>query len=142
MNNFTIKERMGKLSDEELVEELLNASYDYKGSCYQKDKDIYLAHKAELISRLTAGEEAIKKVKELEKELKKWEESRDGVMSHVEELELKVMNLRCCGNCKRYYDNGMQTYCFANKTVKASRPNYCCDNWRFDGKKERNRSSY
>ena len=56
MNNFTIKERMGKLSDEELVEELLNASYDYKGSCYQKDKDIYLAHKAELIFRLTAGE--------------------------------------------------------------------------------------
>jgi hypothetical protein len=63
----------------------------------------------EIESRLSDGEEAIKKVAELEKEIKKWEDSRDGVLLSsqtknykIMELEKEVERLKCCGNCKYF----------------------------------------
>lgn len=50
---------MNNLSNEELVDRLLDTSYDYEGSGLQKDKDVYLACKTELLRRLAVGEEAI-----------------------------------------------------------------------------------
>lgn len=52
---------------------------------------------------------------------------KDEIMRRLELLE----KLKCCGNCKHYYNNGMQTYCFLQSIPKGSNPNEVCDNWEF-----------
>jgi hypothetical protein len=88
----------------------------------------------EIESRLSAGEEAIKKVAELEKEIKKWEDSRDGVLLSsqtknykIMELEKEVENLQCCGNCKHYTPRG------DCRSKHGYAPGHYCDHWTQDG---------
>ena len=64
---------------------------------WDKQTDATLANMQEaeqnLLSRLAAGEEAVKKVAELEKEIKEWENSRDGFLLSSQAKNFKIMEL-------------------------------------------------
>ena len=62
---------------------------------FQKEQDFNEANKIsdELLSRLSTGEEAVKKVAELENEIKEWENSRDGFLLSSQAKNFKIMEL-------------------------------------------------
>ena len=83
---------------------------------WDKQTDATLANMQEaeqnLLSRLAAGEAAVKKVAELEKEVALKEENE---------------SLRCCGNCKHYTPRG------DCRSKHGYSPGHYCDFWYHDG---------
>ena len=64
---------------------------------WDKQTDATLANMQEaeqnILSHLAAGEAAVKKVAELEKEIKEWENSRDGFLLSSQAKNFKIMEL-------------------------------------------------
>ena len=80
---------MRDLSNEDIVVMLMSEQW----LCGKNDLSQESKYKSELFSRLAAGEEAVKKVAELEQEIKEWENSRDGFLLSSQAKNFKIMEL-------------------------------------------------
>ena len=87
---------MKDMSNEELINKfraMCNLFIIY--GKFQKEQDFNEANKIsdKLLSRLSAGEAAVKKVAELENEIKEWENSRDEALISSQAKNFKIMEL-------------------------------------------------
>ena len=84
-----MEDSMKDLSNEDIVVMLMSEQW----LCGKNDLSQESKYKSELLSHLSAGEAAVKKVAELEKEIKEWENSRDGFLLSSQAKNFKIMEL-------------------------------------------------
>lgn len=85
-----------KLSDEELVDSLIN-SYKHESSPYFSND---CKERSDLLALLKRGREAMEEVKNLNISLELQADRVDEFIKKNIDLEELVENLKCCGNCK------------------------------------------
>ena len=132
-----------QFTNEDLVDGLLDASYYFEGSHLQRDRDLYLTYKNELLSRLAAGREAVEKVTSLTADNAMLLASADADTMTITNLNNEINrfakildDLKCCENCAHIADS-YPCYRDTHNTTEG----FCCQqDWKYDNLTREERS--